>query len=259
MTEDRPPIRAADIARIGHDEAMRLAAEENQRFLALLRQLGPGDWARGTDCTRWSVRDVAVHVIASAEAQASPREFLRQAVRGRRLTAQIGGQHWVDGLNEAQLQARRELGAEDVPPRWETAAAAALTARRRLPAAIGKLRLLPLGSMAGVDFGWQPLSYLFDIGFTRDVWMHRIDIARATDRPLNPTPEHDGRIVEDIIAEWATLHTDPFHLRLTGPAGGTFVRADDGSAPLEIDAIDCCRIISGRGTPRGVLEHPLPL
>ncbi|WP_201293202.1 maleylpyruvate isomerase family mycothiol-dependent enzyme [Arthrobacter zhaoguopingii] len=259
MTEDRPPMRAAEIARIGHQEAMRLAAEENQRFSTLLQQLSAGDWGRGTDCARWTVRDVAVHVVASAEAQASPLEFLRQAVRGRRLTAQIGGQHWVDGLNEAQLQARRDLGAPDIPARWASAAGAALRSRRRLPGAIGRLRLLPLGSMAGVDFGWQPLSYLFDIGFTRDVWMHRIDIARATDRPLNPTREHDGRIVEDIIAEWATLHADPFHLRLTGPAGGTFVRDDDGSPPLKIDAIDCCRILSGRGTPAGVLEHPLPL
>ncbi|MHA7261780.1 maleylpyruvate isomerase family mycothiol-dependent enzyme [Arthrobacter sp. TMN-37] len=260
MTEERPPTDVAAIARIGHGEAMRLAAEENRRFLELLRQLGAGDWGKETDCTRWTVRDVAVHVTASAEAQASPREFLRQVRRGRRLTARIGGRHWVDGVNEAQLEARSGLAPDDIPARWERASGAALKARRRLPAAVGALRVLPLGSMDGVDFGWQPLRYLFDIGFTRDVWMHRIDICRATGRSLNPTRDHDGRIVEDIIAEWSTLHADPFHLALTGPAGGRFVRdGGAGSAPLELDALDCCRILSGRGTPQGVLRHPLPL
>ena len=42
-----------------------------------------------------------------------------------------------------------------------------------------------------------------DMVWTRDVWMHRIDITRATGRPLvgKLTAEHDGRIVADIVAE----------------------------------------------------------
>jgi hypothetical protein len=45
------------------------------------------------------------------------------------------------------------------------------------------------------------------------------------------------------------MHTDPFILKLTGPAGGTYAR-DTISAGncIEVDAIDCCRILSGRGT-----------
>jgi hypothetical protein len=59
-------------------------------------------------CSRWTVRNVVVHLIASAQAQAIPIEFVHQVVAGRPLTAQIGGQHRVDGLNEAQLRARRD-------------------------------------------------------------------------------------------------------------------------------------------------------
>jgi hypothetical protein len=124
-----------------------------------------------------------------------------------------------------------------------------------MPAPIRALPLLRL------DRGlWKPLGYLYDIGFTRDVWMHRVDLSRATGRTFNATAQHDGRIVADIIAEWATTHTDPFTLKLTGPAGGTYLRdsADRGDR-LKVDAIDCCRILSGRGTPVGVLHHPLLL
>lgn len=260
MPAENFPIDVAAIGRIAHQEAMQLAAEENTRFHNLLLQLGTDDWQKGTDCARWSVRDVAVHVTASAEAQASFVEFARQVIRGRGLTTKIGGRHWVDGVNEAQLRARGHITAEEIPSRWDHASAAALTARQQLPPAVGALRLLPLGTVDGVEFGWQPLSYLFDIGFTRDVWMHRIDICRATGRPVNPTPEHDGRIVEDIIAEWATRHKEPFCLKLTGPAGGTFIRAEDPEIDcFELDAIDCCRLLSGRGTPKGVLRNLLPL
>ena len=254
------PKDVAAIGRISHGEAMQLAAEENHRFLALLGHLEATDWQKATDCTRWTVRDVAVHLIASAEAQASPTEFLPQVWQGRRLTAEIGGRHWVDGLNEAQLRTRGALSPDDIPSRWEQASAAALKARRRMPSLVRRLRLLPLGRPDGVDLGWQPLGYLFDSGFTRDVWMHRIDICRATGRPVNPTPEHDGRIVEDIIAEWATLHGDPFALKLTGPAGGSFTRPDGPASEwLEVDALESCRLLSGRGEPYGVLRHPLPL
>lgn len=259
MTTQPGDVDVTTITRIGHDEAMDLAAEENRRFLLLLERLTPGDWYKPTDCTRWTVRDLAVHVIASAEAQASPVEFLRQAWKGRRLTREINGKHWVDGLNEAQLRDRGKLMPQGIPSRWKQVSAAALNARRKMPAAVRALPLLPLGEMAGVDFGWQPLGYLFDVGFTRDTWMHRIDIARATGQPLNESHNHDGRIVEDLIAEWATRHQDAFALFLTGPAGGRFTRPAGGGDSLRIDAIDCCRILSGRGQARGVLQHQLPL
>jgi hypothetical protein len=201
---------------------------------------------------------MAVHLVASAEAQANPVEFGRQVLTGRTLTAEIGGKHWVDGLNEAQLRARTGWTGEELPGRWEKAAAAALNARRRMPAPIRALPVLPLGTALGTDLGWKPLGYLFDIGFTRDVWLHRVDIARATGRPLVLTAEHDGRIVADIVAEWARLHGDPFSLDLQGAAGGSFT-ARGGAAPVRLDAVEFVRILSGRGEGDGVLRHKLPL
>ena len=95
----------------------------------------------------------------------------------------------------------------------------AVRARTKLPRPIARLPLLNLPA----PVGRQPVAYLFDVGFTRDVWMHRIDIAHATGIPLDVDAAHDGRIVADIVAEWAGTHGEPFTLDLTGPAGGTFV------------------------------------
>lgn len=250
--------QAADqIPAIGHAEAMRLTATENARLLAQLRRLTDQQWRAATDCSRWTVRDVAVHLIASAQAQANPIEFVRQVVAGRPLTAQIGGQHWVDGLNEAQLRARTEWTWPLLADLWERHCAAALKARRRMPAPVRALPLLPIGTGLGVHIGWQPISYLFDIGFTRDVWMHRIDIARAAGVQAELTAEHDGRIIADIVAEWSRRHGQPYTLILTGPAGGTFHTGE--GEPQTVDAIEFVRILSGRSDGPGILRHKLPL
>lgn len=251
-------VRVDRIPPIGHDEAMRIAETENARLLRLLRSLTGEQWQAGTDCSRWTVRDMVVHLVASAEAQASPREFLRQVLAGRRLTAEIAGEHWVDGVNEAQLRARTGWTAERLPDLWERHAAAALRARRRLPAPLRALPLLPLGTGLGVHIGWQPLGYLFDRGFTRDVWMHRIDIARATGAPLELDADHDGRIVADIVAEWSRRHGEPYALTLTGPAGGDFA-AGAGGPHQTADAVEFVRTVSGRAEGAGVLRHKLPM
>ena len=250
--------RPDQIPTIDHAEAMRLTAAENARLLAQLRGLTDQQWTAPTDCAGWTVRDIAVHLIASAQAQANPVEFARQVVRGRRLTAQIGGGHWVDGLNEAQLRARTDWTPAVLPDRWHRHSAGALKARRRMPAPLRALPLLPIGTALDVQIGWQPLSYLFDMGFTRDVWTHRVDIARAAGTAPELTPEHDGRIVADVVAEWSRRHGQPYTLTLTGPAGGDF-RAGEGGEPQAVDAVEFVRILSGRAQGPGVLRHKLPL
>lgn len=255
---DRQPIDTINLPGIEHAEAMALTAVENTRLLSQLRALTPEQWRLPTDCTGWDVHALVLHLIGSAEAQASPFEFARQVRTGRALTAQVGGTHWVDGVNEAQLRARRTLPPAELPERWQRASAAALRARSRMPAPLRRLRLLPLGEALGTRIGWQPLAYLFDIGFTRDVWMHRVDIARAVGMPLELTADHDGRLLADIVAEWADRHDDPFTLHLHGPAGGHYTTRG-GAGPVGLDAVEFCRILSGRASGHGVLRHALPL
>jgi hypothetical protein len=88
--------------------------------------------------------------------------------------------------------------------------------------------------------------------------MHRVDIARATGHEMELTAEHDGRLVADLVAEWAATHGEPFILELGGAAGGTFV-SGTGGEHVCIDAVEFCRVLSGRAPGVGVLAHPLPL
>jgi uncharacterized protein (TIGR03083 family) len=248
-------IQASTIPRIKHHEAMAVTEVENHRLAELLVDVTTEQWTLPTDCTRWDVRAVAVHLIASAQAQASPAEMIKLMKAGPKLMTEIDGIYPVDRINEAALRARTHLTPAELPALWSRVAAKALRARQRIPAPIRALPLLKLAPKM-----WKPIAYLYDIGFTRDVWMHRVDLSRAINRPFQATTDHDGRIVADIIAEWATTHTDPFNLELAGPAGGTYVRdAAADVTSIEMDAIDCCRILSGRGKPVGVLHHPLLL
>lgn len=130
----------------------------------------------------------------------------------------------------------------------------AVRARARLLRVVARLPLLGLPE----PVGRQPLAYLLDIGFTRDVWMHRIDVARATGSPLDVDAGRDGRIVADLVAEWATRHGEPCTLELTGPAGGRYT-SGEGGEHVDMDAIEFCWVLSERGEGRGVLRHRLPL
>jgi uncharacterized protein (TIGR03083 family) len=242
------------VPRIAHDEAMRIAAVENTKFAGLLRSFDPGDWTKPTDCVLWDVRALAAHVVGSAAGQASPREFFRQVRKGRPLVAEIGGKFWWDGMNELQVRERADLSTQELVAEWGATSAKALRARTGLPRLVARLPLLNLPE----PVGRQPLSYLFDVGFTRDVWMHRIDLAQAAAKRLDADPDHDGRIVADLVAEWASTHGEPFTLALGGPAGGQF-RAGTGGEHVDMDAIEFCRILAERGHGTGILRHTLPL
>jgi hypothetical protein len=83
-----------------------------------------------------------------------------------------------------------------------------------------------------------------------------VDICRATGRDPVLTAGHDGRIVADVVADWAQRHGLPFTLELTGPAGGTFVAGTAGER-LRLDAVEFCRILSGRAPGTGILATPV--
>jgi hypothetical protein len=87
--------------------------------------------------------------------------------------------------------------------------------------------------------------------------MHRADIARATGTDHVLTPDHDGVIVADVAAEWATRHGLPFTLHLTGPAGGSWASGEGGPL-INTNAVEFCRLVSGRGHGGGLLATQVP-
>ncbi len=245
--------RVHDIPPIKRDEARELGVREFERFTDLLRTLPPEGWTRPTDCTSWDVRGVALHILGSAESQASPKELVHQFRRGLPLNKEIDSHHWVDGMNELQVRERSHLTPDEIVARLAEMGPKAVRGRRQVPP---PLRWAPMPF--GPPVGWKPLTYLLHMGFTRDVWMHRVDVAVATGAEMVVTPEHDGRIVGGIVAEWAQIHGEPFTLVLEGPAGGEYAQGDGGEHVC-IDAVEFCRVLAGRAEGKGVLSHPLPL
>jgi uncharacterized protein (TIGR03083 family) len=243
----------AGAERITRPEARVLAEEEFRRFAEFMTSLSPDEWTLPTDCTGWDVRKVALHVLGSGDAQASVREFVHQLRRGLPLNREIASHHWVDGLNELQIRERAHLSDVEIVAELSAVGPRAVKGRWGTPPPV---RYLPLPF--GPPIGWAPLKYLLDVGFTRDVWAHRIDLAVATGRDLQPTPEHDGRLVADIVGEWASIHGEPFELVLEGPAGGEFSQGTGGER-VELDAIEFIRTLAGRRPGTGVLSNPLPL
>ena len=254
MSTQIPIVDIRAIDRITHGEAMAITEVENQRFADHIRRLTTEDWTRPTDCPLWDVKGVVAHIVGSAAGQASPAEFARQVLRGRPLRREIGSPYWWDGMNEVQVRERADHNADQLITEWDVNSERALRARTRLPRPISSLPLLGLPQ----PVGRQPLRYLFDIGFTRDVWAHRIDIAVATDTSFEQDAPHDGRLIADLVAEWAATHGEPFILHLTGPAGATYI-SGTGGEQVSLDAIQFARTVSGRLTGTGVLRHPLPL
>jgi uncharacterized protein (TIGR03083 family) len=240
-------------SRIRRREARVLAEQEFTRFAELVAELSVDEWTAPTDCTAWDVRKIALHVLGSADAQASFPQFLHQLRRGVPLNKEIDSHHWVDGMNELQIRERSHLSNDEIVAQLAAVGPRAVKGRWRTPP---PMRYLPLPF--GPPVGWVPLKYLLDVGFTRDTWVHRIDICAATGREMHLTAGHDGRLAADIAAEWASIHGEPFELVLEGPAGGTFDQGVDGER-IDIDAIEFIRILSGRLPGTGVLRHPLPL
>ena len=151
-------------------------------------------------------------MLGSADAQASVQEFLHQLRRGVPLNKEIDSHHWVDGINELQIRERSHLTNDELVAQLAAVGPKAVEGRWGTPP---PMRHLPIPF--GPPVGWVPLKYLLDVGFTRDVWAHRIDIAAATGRDMELTADHDGRLVADIVAEWAEIHGEPFELVLDGP------------------------------------------
>ena len=241
------------VTRISRKEARVLAEAEFAKFAALAASLTPTEWTTETDCVGWDVRTMVLHVLGSSDAQASPLVFVHQLRRGLPLNKEIDSHHWVDGLNELQIRERSDLANVEVVAALQAVGAKAVKGRFSTPL---PMRYTPVPF--GEPVGWKPVNYLLEVGFTRDVWAHRIDIHAVIGRPMELDPAHDGRLVADIVGEWAQLHGEPFELELTGTAGGTFSQGAGGER-VEMDALDFIRTLSGRLTGTGVMRHPLPL
>ncbi len=259
MTTAAPTTRASARPRsstLDRPTLMRLAATEYDRFANMLATLSEQDWNRPTDCPGWDVRTMASHVLGMAELAASMRQGVSQAIRAKKR-----GGVFIDALTAVQVDARTNMSAQQIVERLRVVGPRAARARRRIPSLVRNRRLPIPQPVGGVDEDWT-IGYLTDTILTRDTWMHRIDISRATGRPLELSAEHDGALTSDVAHEWAGRHGEPCELHLRGAAGGSWTFASGGTGnrgpSVELDAIDFNRTVSGREQGTNLLQTAVP-
>jgi uncharacterized protein (TIGR03083 family) len=249
------PTTAAAIeplrARLPRPVALQLAATEYQRVVELLRTLSPEDWTRTTDCPGWDVRAMSAHMLGMVEMAASLREQARQ----NRAAARRGGV-FIDALTAVQVEQRADLSPAQIVDRLAARAPKAVRGRRRTPGFVRRRTMPVRQRISGREEPWT-FGYLVDVILTRDPWMHRVDITRATGARHVLTAAHDGVLVADVVTEWASRHGRPHTLRLTGPAGGSWSVGAGGPA-IDMDAVDFCRTVSGRAPADGLLGTEVP-
>ncbi len=245
---------AADVTAIpalAHTEAMGLAGTEFDRMVDLLRALRADEWAAETVCNLWNVRAMVAHVVGMADAQASFRQFAHDFGAARKRS----GGAMIDALNASQVGDRVDMTPAQLVDRLASVAPKAVRSRRRTPAVMRTLVRFKQDPPFETE-RW-PYGFLVDTIFTRDTWVHRLDISRATGREMTITQQHDGRIVAGVVAEWAHRHGKLFTLRLSGAAGGSW-HAGDGGELIELDALEFCWTVAGRAKGGGLLATPVP-
>jgi uncharacterized protein (TIGR03083 family) len=254
------PTQTADQAtihdsRFDRETAMQLAAEEYSRFARVLASLAEDDWQAPTSCPGWTVRDMAGHTLGMAELAASLPEMARQLIRAGR-AAKRSGRPQIDELTDLQVRKHQHLSVPDLVAAVERIGPKAVAGRRRRPALMRGRTIIDQGPDGASPERWK-VGFLTDTILTRDPWMHRSDIAQALGRPMELTPEHDGLLVADVVAEWAQRHGQPYSLILTGPAGGRW-SSGATSETITLDAEQFCRILSGRGSGVGLMATFVP-
>ena len=232
--------------------AMRLAATEYERVARLLGTLAPADWQQPTDCPAWDVRALAAHILGMAEMAATMRESMRQNWLASRRSGVF-----IDALTALQVEKHRSRSPEEIVHRIAAIGPRAARGRRRTPGFLRGMRM-PIEQPVGDIMEPWALGYLIDIILTRDPWMHRVDINRAIGRPMVLTADHDCILVADVATEWASRHGEACTLILTGPAGGSWSFGQGSGQRIELDAVEFCRILSGRAPGTGLLSVQVP-
>jgi uncharacterized protein (TIGR03083 family) len=241
-------LNAASIPYVTADEAYQLMGTELQRFLALVETLDASDWERPTACSLWNVRDMLAHQAGGYTSGAGYKEMIHQYSALPRK-----GELAEDAVNRRQLAERA----------GSTPAELIAELRQVGPIAIRKwayqFRLAKLVTIPRPDIGSLSLRHLMMVIHSRDTWMHRLDICRATGKRFEQTADHDGRIAALVMRDLAKtlpakLGVGAVRFELSGIAGGNYqIGTAKPTAAIAMDVLDFNIYASGRFSFRDAL------
>lgn len=251
--------RAAAIPPLARHEVVPLARAELARFIALTETLSPDDLRQPTDCALWTVKDVIAHQASHVTALTRVREFFDQFNPHNLRAYTAKGMNSLDAANQRQVDLRAEDSLAQLIAEMRDNSEQSFARRQRFPLPLRWIRI----GVPGFE-GRISLGELIDNTFTRDMWMHRADICRATGRAMKQSPDHDGRIVALVLRDVnrrlrARLNGRSVIYQLTGAAGGAWLAGGSGPAEalLRLDVLEFNRLASGRITAEHALETDL--
>lgn len=237
-------------------EMIILARTELNRFLTLAESLQADDWTQPTDCTAWNVRAIIAHQASHPKAAASAWEFFDQFNPLKFLSYLVRGMNLLDAANQRQVDIRAHHSVPELIAEIRDYGEPSIEKRQRFPFLIRMISMPVPGQHFTVS-----VADLLDVIFTRDMWMHRYDIARATHREFVRTTEHDGRVVELIVRELQSalstaLAGKSVIYHLTGIGGGSWQIGGNATpeAIITLDVMEFNRLASGRVTSDKLLQ-----
>jgi uncharacterized protein (TIGR03083 family) len=225
------------------DEAYSLMQTSFERLMTLLESLQPEDWSKPTACTQWDVHDMVAHQAGGCASGTGYRELLRQYTARPK-----PGQLPEDVINALQVSERADRSPAELIAELKQAGPVAI---RNWAYAFRLIKPLTLPHPVG---GIMSMRYLMWVIHSRDTWMHRLDICRATGRPFEQTPEHDGRIaalvMRDVARKLASkLDGRAIAFELSGVAGGAWkFGAGEPAATVRMDVLEFNIFASGRAS-----------
>lgn len=236
-------LEAARIPYVTAVEAHTLLRTELERLLALAERLDTVDWTKPTACALWTVRDMLAHQAGGYASGTGYGELIHQYGSIPR-----PGQLPEDAINARQLAERAGKSPAELIDEL----------RRVGPIAIDKwahqFRALKLLGVPHPVAGQLSMRHLMWVIHSRDTWMHRLDICRATGRNFVQTLGHDDRIAALVMLDVAKalarkLGGRAIEVELSGLAGGVWkIGTGQIEATLRMDALDFNIHASGRYT-----------
>lgn len=233
--------RALTIARPDRDEVAHVGFAELTALDALLGSLDADDWRRPT-ASGWTVHEMVAHVVGQHAETARPWTITGRVRAARRRFPSMSA---LDAHNALQVATFGPLSSPQLRARLAQVGPRAVRMRRRTPSLVRRQRTdrtFPGESLVEPD-----LAYVLDVLSNRDIWMHRLEISRATGRDF-AVGAHDELVVAQVVRDLAVRWTGPsLVLELSGPAGGTWqLGAAEPEAWARAGTLDYLWHLSGR-------------
>ena len=237
-------VDAERIPYVTADEAFSLMQTSFERFMQVIESLNADDWTKPTACTDWNVHDIVAHQAGGYVSGINYKEMIRVI---RLYTRKVRpGRLPEDTVNEFHVNERADKSPTELITELRQAGPSAIQNWAY------QFRLIkPIVTSHPIG-GVKSQRYYMWIIHSRDTWMHRLDICRATGQRFEQTREHDGRINELVVLDLAqslknTLGKRALNLVLTGIAGGAWkIGLTEPEATIEMDTLDFNIYASGR-------------